>query len=354
MKEKLIYGIQQIGVGVTDADAALKWYATKLGADVVVFDDSNEATYMAKYMGGQPRQKRALMAMNLQGGAGYEIWHHTGREPLFPLEEVKIGDYGISIAMVKSRDVDNSYKRLKANGVNVISDVVTGPDGKKSFYFRDPYDSILQVKEFHSWHMGKKKDLGGLFGCVIGVSDIDQSLKLYKDILGYDHIIYDETDEFEDVANIPGGKEKMRRVLLTHSKKRTGGFSRLLGDSQLELVQTLTGKPNKIFEGRYWGDIGFIHVCFDIKNMKELTEECAANGFPFSVLSNADFDMGEANGHWGYLEDPDGTLVEFVETHKVPLSKGLNWNIDLTKRNPLKPLPKWLTRAMAVNKVKFK
>ncbi len=354
MDEKLIYGIQQIGVGVTDAEEAFKWYATKLGADVLVFDDSNEATYMAKYMGGEPRKKRALLTMNLQGGAGYEIWHHTGREPLFPVQEVKVGDYGISIAKVKSRNINASYTRLKSNGVNLISEIVAGPDGAKGFYLRDPYGSILHVKEFHSWHTGKKQDLGGLFGCQIGVSDIDRSLELYSNVLGYDKVVYDETNTFEDLAAIPGGKEKVRRVLLTHSEPRSGGFSRLLGDSQLELVQTITGNPTRIFEGRYWGDIGFIHVCFDIRNMKGFTDACAEKGFPFQVLSNPNFDMGDANGHWGYIEDPDGTLVEFVETHKVPLSKKFNFSIDLMKRNPKKPLPKWLTKALAVNRVKFK
>ncbi|MEZ4987841.1 MAG: hypothetical protein R2795_22905 [Saprospiraceae bacterium] len=47
MKDKLIYGIQQIGIGVRDADAAFEWYASRLGSDVSVFEDDNVATYMA-------------------------------------------------------------------------------------------------------------------------------------------------------------------------------------------------------------------------------------------------------------------------------------------------------------------
>ena len=31
--------------------------------------------------------------------------------------------------------------------------------------------------------------------------------------------------------------------------------------------------------------------------------------------------MGDAAGQFAYIEDPDGTLIEFVETHKVPLVK---------------------------------
>lgn len=58
MSEKLIYGIQQIGIGVENADEAFKWYAKTLGADALIFDDSNEATYMAKYMGDKARKKK--------------------------------------------------------------------------------------------------------------------------------------------------------------------------------------------------------------------------------------------------------------------------------------------------------
>lgn len=57
MENKLIYGIQQIGVGVDNADKAFEWYATRLGADVPVFEDNNAATYMAPYMGGTHIEK---------------------------------------------------------------------------------------------------------------------------------------------------------------------------------------------------------------------------------------------------------------------------------------------------------
>lgn len=355
MEHKLIYGIQQIGVGVENATEAFEWYATRLGADVSVFDDSNEATYMAPYMGGQPRKKRAILAMNLQGGSGYEIWQYIDRKPQPPINDVLIGDTGINVAKIKTQDIQVSYDRLKSRGANVLTAIVKDPEGFNTFYITDPYNNLLQIKEFNSWYAKDKDkmDTGGIFGCSLGVSNIDASKKLYCDVLGYNEVIYDETGSFDDLKSLPGGSEKFRRTLLGHPKDRTGGFSRLFGESQIELIEVTTRKPNKIFKDRYWGDLGFIHVCFDIRNMPALTRECDEKGFPFKVLSEASFDMGDANGHWGYIEDPDGTLVEFVETHKVPLVKKLNWNINLRNRPPHKPLPNWLIKAMALNRVKF-
>ena len=60
------------------------------------------------------------------------------------------------------------------------------------------------------------------------------------------------------------------------------------------------------------------------------------------------FDMGDASGHFTYIEDPDGTLIEFVEAHKVSIVKKLGLAIDMSKRNPEKPLPKLLFRLMGL------
>ncbi|MDH5379747.1 MAG: VOC family protein [Cyclobacteriaceae bacterium] len=354
MVDKLIYGIQQIGVGVDDAAKVFEWYATRLGSDIAVFEDNNIATEMSPYMGGKPHKKKAILAMNMRGGSGYEIWQYLDRTPKKPKEEINVGDFGINVAFIKTREIQKTFDRLFQNGENIISEIVEEPDGMKSFYMKDPCNNLLKVKEHNSWYSKNGLEVGGTFGCLIGVSDINSSLKLYSDILEYDQVIYDQTGIFPDLEHLPNGKGTFRRVLLGHKPNRKGGFSKLLGESQIELIESLNNKPRKIFEDRYWGDIGFIHLCFDIKNMSALTKECSEKGFPFKILSSESFDMGEANGHWGYIEDPDGTLIEFVETRKVPLIKKLKLNIDLTNRNPHKPLPNWMIKALRLNRVKFK
>jgi len=46
---------------------------------------------------------------------------------------------------------------------------------------------------------------GGVYGCTIGVSDIDKARGVYSDILGYDKVLFDETGTFEDFADLEGG-----------------------------------------------------------------------------------------------------------------------------------------------------
>ena len=150
-----------------------------------------------------------------------------------------------------------------------------------------------------------------------------------------------------------GGFGHFRRVLLVHSEQRKGPFSPLLGATEIELVQALDRTPRPIFEGRFWGDLGYIHLCFDITGMASMKAFCAAQGHPFTVDSSGSFDMGEAAGYFSYIEDPDGTLIEFVETHKIPILKKIGWYLDLRKRsNPAKSLPRLMLKALGMSRVK--
>ena len=165
-------------------------------------------------------------------------------------------------------------------------------------------------------------------------------------------MMYDKTDVFEDYKDLPGGAHRMRRVLLGKSKENTGNFSKLLGSSHIELIQVLDRPARKIFEDRFWGDLGFIHLCFDVYNMKELEKNFADHGYPFTVDSSTSFDMGEAAGHFSYIEDPDGTLIEFVETYRIPILKKIGWYLDVSKRDRTKTLPDWMLGTLKFNRVK--
>ena len=61
-------------------------------------------------------------------------------------------------------------------------------------------------------------------------------------------------------------------------------------------------------------------------------------GHPFVCDSGVDFDMGDANGHFTYVEDPDGTLIEFVETFKIPIAKKFGLYLNLANKDDYKPL----------------
>ena len=357
-KEYYIRGIQQIGIGVSDLFEAWKWYRKVFGVDVKVFDDDSVANFMLPYTGNEPQRRHAIMALNLQGGGGFEIWQYKGRIPQAPANKIKIGDYGIFACKIKSPNVSAAFDSFKQAGVPV-SKLYTAPDQSRTFYVTDPFGNVFQVVHCAVTFRNENKPTGAVGGAIIGVKDIDAARKVYTDILGYDQMVYDKQGEFEDFRELEGGRSSFRRMLLRHSETREGGFGKLLGPTEIELVQQIEGEGQNMFEGRFWGDLGFIHLCFDIQRMNELRTYCEAAGQPFTVDSLAaqegkSFDMGEAAGYFSYIEDGSGTLIEFVEAHRLPIIKAIGLNLDLTKRDPQKPVPDWMLKALRFSKVKDK
>jgi catechol 2,3-dioxygenase-like lactoylglutathione lyase family enzyme len=357
MKTYQIGGIQQIGIGVKNHHEAWNWYNRVFGMDCRIFEDETEANLMLPYTGGKPQTRHAILALNLQGGSGFEVWQYRGRDPMEIKEEIRIGDLGILICKMKVKNIETAWSFFKQNNCNLCGDPLNDPSGKKTFFLKDPFGNLFQMVEEDEWFMNENKVCGGSYGALIGVSDIDRSKMIYSDILGYDEVIYDSQGSFPDLAVLPGGKNKFRRVLLKSSKPFSGYFSKIFGPSVIELVSAIGDPGKKIYEERYWGDPGFIHLCFDIFGMDELKEFCKSIGFPFVVDSKHSrqgdsFDMGEAAGYFAYIQDPDEILIEFVETHKMPVSKKLGLYMNLKKRNSYKSLPVWILKALRFNRVK--
>lgn len=347
-----IAGIQQVGLGIACVHSTWRWYRENLGFDIPIFNEAAEAGLMLPYTGGRARKRHAILAINLRGGGGLEIWQYTERKPQAPEFQPLLGDLGIFVLKLKSSNIPAAFRTLKESGAKILGDITTNPAGQQHFYLNDPHGNLIEVVEGNSWFTKSKRTIGGVYGCVIGVSDMERSLHFYQKVLGCDKVVFDEKSTFEDIISIPGGDSTCRRVLLRHSEPRKGAFCKLLGDYEIELVEINHRKPRKIFEDRYWGDLGFIHLCFDISGMEAMKKHCQSLGFPFTVDSSNSFDMGEAAGHFSYVEDPDGTLIEFVETHKLPLLKKLGWYLDLRKRPAGKALPNWMLRTLSLNRVK--
>ena len=345
-----ISGIQQVGVGTENFHASWNWFIEHFGTDIKVLEDDTVAERMLPYTGGVPQKRHACIAVNLQGGSGFEIWQYSERQPVPAGFSVEVGDLGVLAAKVKCRDVADFHKYMKANWPET-GEMEHLPDGTPSFWVKDLYGNWFQIVERKDVYIEEGKLTGGIIGAVVGVSDMDRSIKFYGEVLGYDKIVSDTTAPYGDASFLPGAGLKCRRVILAPSKPFKGAFSALFGESTIELVQALERTPRKIYEGRYWGDPGFIQICFDVTGMRALGDFCASKGHPFTVdscPSGEQFDMGDASGHFTYIEDPDGTLIEFVETHKVLVVKKLGWFIDMKQRDPQKALPKFLFRMMGL------
>ena len=351
----IISGIQQVGIGVQDIHAAWKWYAEHLGFDVKVFEEKGTASLMAPYMGNKSQLRHSGLGINLQGGGGLEFVQHLEREQQEASWKIKLGDYGIYCLKIRVQDAEALHKKFSGKQLNVITPVLKNPLGVPHFFIRDPFENLINIVEDASeWYLREGKPTGGAFGAVLGCSDLDKSLKFFAKVFGYDWVKFRDEKVFQDFVGIPGGDSPKKRAILSHLNPRQGRMSGLLGRSELELVENSKGEGQKIYKNRMWGDLGYIHLAFDVWGLDEIEARCERLGFPFTVNSKIPgeeaFRMEKASGHFAYVEDPDGTLIEMIETLKIPLLNRFGINLSMKLFSSRKHLPKPMIAMMKRNR----
>ncbi|MEX2597209.1 MAG: VOC family protein [Salibacteraceae bacterium] len=345
----MINGIQQVGIGTPDVHASFKWYRQNFGFDIPIFDEAAEAPLMTQYTGGQVQSRHAILAINLNGGGGMEIWQYTSRkptdQPVFSLKRL-----GLLVTRIKCENTPIAHASLKDHNPSPIE---KDPLGKPSFSVIDPYGNPFIISESSSWYRKKAGEFGGIEGIIIGVSNMEESIRFYRDILGLDQVLSDETGVFDDFKKLSGGNERYRRVRLAPKKRNQGAFSKVLCDFYVELLQVTSSEPlDHNMKGRYWGDQGYIHLCFDVNEMDAIKSKAEQHNNPFTIDTGNSFSMGEAAGRFAYIEDPDGSLIEMVETEKITISKKLGWRLKLSKARKNKPLPDFMFKVIGMTKVK--
>ncbi len=341
MSDYNISGIQQIGIGVADIDTAWPWYAKHFGMDLPILNDDEEANLISIFTGNKAHSRRAVLALNLIGGGGFEVWQFTSRTPTASKHKIKEGDLGINSVQMRAHNIISAKEYFENLADVKSSDLKKNDLGIDFFEVIDPFGNTFKVIEDTYQFMKTDSLIGGVMGASIGVSNIEASLKLYTEALNY-----------EVVQPKKMGSDGLERIWLKPKNRKTSAFSELMGPTQLELVCDPKNKRENIFKERYWGDLGFIHICFDVQNMNSLREKTKSIGHPFVVDSENSFDMGEAAGQFAYVQDYDKTLIELVETHKVPILKKLSWYIHLKDKKNQKPLPRFIFKVLGMKRLK--
>jgi radical SAM protein (TIGR01212 family) len=118
------------------------WYIEMFGIDVKILEDDTVAERMLPYTGGKPHQRHACIAVNLQGGGGFEIWQYSRRTPVPCPFTISVGDLGIFAAKLKCRDVAAFYNTLSQKW----------PDSLHIAYFQDfsnTYAPVDRLRELY-------------------------------------------------------------------------------------------------------------------------------------------------------------------------------------------------------------
>jgi catechol 2,3-dioxygenase-like lactoylglutathione lyase family enzyme len=246
----MITGIQQIGIGVKNADEAKHVYKGLFGMDTLIFDDKADASLMTRYTGNEIHRRHAILSMNLAGGGGIEIWQFTSRNPS-ARASIQWGDLGILAARVNAKNVTLAHEWfVKQNGLQV-SGLSEGPGGQLHFWICDQYDNHFNVVQNNEWFNKKQTFCGGVVGAVMGISDMEKAVHFYQAILDGPEICYDKTGPSFDLPDGWRNGETFRRLLLRKPISHQGAFSKLLGGIEIEWVQAMKETPKRIYQDRY-------------------------------------------------------------------------------------------------------
>ncbi len=144
----------------------------------------------------------------------------------------------------------------------------------------------------------------GIFHTGVTVSNLDKSVKFYRDVMGLELIT--------GPTEVSSGEQVSKGVGVPNASLRLAIFK--VGEGRLELLEYLIPK-SPVSKPMPPNTLGAMHVAFRVKNIREEMKRLEAKGIKFFSPANIE-DEGPLEGwRWVYFLDPDGISLELVEYH---------------------------------------
>lgn len=112
-----------------------------IGICLITKDVPTLASFYSRVLGVEAEGSDAHMELKTKG-AGIAIFSVEGMESMAPGSMKNVGHGSIAV-MLKVKDVDAEYERLKELNVDFVKIPETHPWGSRSFWFRDPDGNIV-------------------------------------------------------------------------------------------------------------------------------------------------------------------------------------------------------------------
>ena len=140
----------------------------------------------------------------------------------------------------------------------------------------------------------------------MGVNSVEKSLALYRDILGFNKLVWEDRGESNYFEM--HGKSVKRRVVM---------FKNDANDEEVEFLEFYENDsqhtPQPLSEDYQWGSIGLMEVGFEVPDIDQMYARLSQEGY--NVICKTQ-DLTIASGIAGrsfYLKDSDGFLVQLFQ-----------------------------------------
>ena len=152
---------------------------------------------MTRYTRSVVEEREAMLAINLYGGGGFEIWQYTSRVPRRKKRRGLPGDLGIYAVKLRAIDVAAAHRYLLGIPSICCGDLIRQETDASYFFCRDVDDNLFQIVDGAPTLYKSLHPIGGIGGVIIGCHDIDRSLPVYRDLLGYNTVLRQTTQTFD-------------------------------------------------------------------------------------------------------------------------------------------------------------
>jgi catechol 2,3-dioxygenase-like lactoylglutathione lyase family enzyme len=307
-----IEAVGPVGITVADLDRSVAFYT-----NVLEFKEESEvevASPQYEKLEGV-RGLRLRIARMALGDERIELMQYVlpkGR--VFPADSHANDHWFQHIAIVTS-NMDTAYARLRALHVrNASTEPQRLPDwnknaaGIRAFYFRDPDGHFLELLQFPpdkglaKWHSAGNRLFMGIDHTAIVVSNTEQSLRFYRDMLGMRIVGTSENygAEQEHLNNVAGA-----HLRITSLRAQSGP-----GIELLEYLSPRDGRPAPSDERA--NDL--VHwqttiICNDVEAEVALLVKAHAPLISGGVVGALAADVPEG----ALVTDPDGHAMELVQ-----------------------------------------
>lgn len=160
----------------------------------------------------------------------------------------------------------------------------------------------MMIGQFETqYHM--ERLIEGIHHTSINVTDLERSLKFYRDVLGFEPLFEPEDvtgSGFVKAANLKG----VAKFRYTHLKVGDGS-------TLIELIQFFEPKPGSNAQKVY--ETGTSHIEFRVRNIDEAKTSLEAKGLRFNTDPIRIGDGPLKGRSYVYFSDPDGLMLGLFE-----------------------------------------
>ncbi len=305
----MFLGVDHIGVGVGDLDAALAFYGG-VGFSQVLFEYTGEVTCI-ELLGPRRRRARVAMVANPQAtpvGPGklklVQVLDGDGPPP--PPAGQVWGEVGVCEICLHVRGVQAVHDRLVGElGARSLMAPLSGSVMPNDVsldiaYVADPWGGKIEMIEWTGlWRsLPGPPRAEGVNHVAFGVADVAKSRGFYER-LGFSELLFESTEFFEPMApwydrELPG-----QHMILTMAAQGAG----------IEPCRLTPLGPDCRGE---WGHLGPMEFAVGVSNLDSALNELQSGGVEVLGEPQA-VDVGAGEWRYAYLAEPDGNYVSLVE-----------------------------------------